>query len=827
MNTFILAAKFLLRDYRAGELRILLLAIIVAVTGTTTVTLFADRLQQTMTLQAAEFLAADLVINSPTPAPPSWLQQAQTLQLQQASAVEFSSMLIENEQMLLASVKAVSSNYPLRGYLKTRTTLDSADSVVQQGPAEGEAWVEARILSALNLQLGDQLSVGEKSFSISRILSYEPDKRGDLYSMSPRVMLNSADLAATQVIQPGSHVHYLTQLAGTPEHILQFKQTLNPKLNPSQKLLDVHEDRPEVGGALQRAERYLSLSSIVVVLIAGVAIAMSARRYTERHFDTCAIMRCLGSTRRTIFTLYSYQLLLLGSIASLIGCILGLLLQLLLFKTLGSLLPAHTAPPSYWALALSFSSGLIILLSFALPPLLRLQNVSALRVLRRDMEPASIQDWLSYGCALLLISLLIWRYTQDLRMTVTIFGGSIVSLLLLSRLILGIFYLLHQALPRLPLHWRLSAQALLQNRRSNVTQIIAFSITFTAMLLSFTVKTDLINDWQQQLPANAPNHFALNIFSDQLAALQQDLSSHTQGESHYYPVVSGRLVQINGDKVQQHVTKDSQGQQATERDLSLTWSMSPPPDNQILDGTWWQEDRPGLVSVEAKLAQNLHIKLHDVLTFTVGNTQFTAEVASLRQVHWETMQPNFYMIFSPSSLNHFAHTFITSFFLPPEQKPHLNTLAKTYPNLTILAVDILLQQFKTVLQQLTAAIDYLFQLALLAGFTVLFAAIYSSLDERIYRGAILRTLGASSKMLTRAHLMEFGLLGAIAGVCASLLSMTLTYALYHFVLHLPYQADLGIYCALPVVSAGFIGGCGYLGLRNVIKHAPLQVLQAL
>lgn len=825
MNELALAWKFLMRDYRAGELRILCIALIVAVTGTTTVTLFADRLQQTMTRQAAEFLAADLVINGSTPTVESWRQQAEALGLQQANAVEFSSVLLENGQMLLASVKAVDPAYPLRGHLKIRPSLDASDSVVKQGPPPDSVWVEARILSALQLKVGDRLTVGEKALTISQLLSYEPDKRGDLYSLSPRVMMNSADLAAANVIQPGSHVHYLYQLAGSTAAILQFKRDLNPKLNPSQKLLDIHQDRPEVGGALERAERYLSLSSIMVVLIAGVAIAMSTRRYSERHFDACAILRCLGCSRKTIISLYLYQILLLGSVASTIGCLLGLGLQQLLFNTLASLLPPQVVAPSLLALSLGFASGLVILLGFALPPIIRLQQVSALRVLRRDLEPVPTQGWLLYGSALLLVSALIWQHTHDVKMTLTLIAGSVVLLLLIGFAINGLFRLLHTALPYLPLIWRLSLQSILQNRGSNIAQILAFSITFMAMLLSFSVKNDLLKDWQQQLPSNAPNHFALNIFANQLTSFQDDLKQNSNSTSHFYPVVSGRLIQINGEKVQQHVTKDSQGERAIERDLSLTWSLAPPVDNNLSAGKWWSADTPGLVSVEQKLAENLHIQLDDTLTFSVGSEQFNAKVTSLRQVHWETMQPNFYMIFSPSSLQQYAHTYLTSFFLPAQQKDQLNSMVKKYPNLTILEVDAILKQFQTILTQLTRAIDYLFALALLAGFSVLFAALFASLDQRLYRGAIMRTLGASSQLLRRTHLLEFALLGGLAGITASLLTLSLSYALYRYVLHLPFHPNLWLYLSVPLAAGLLISLLGYLGLRDIVNKSPLQVLQ--
>lgn len=822
-----LAVKFLLRDYRSGELTLLFIALIIAVTSSTAVSLFANRLQRTMETQAAEFLAADLVITSPTPIPSAWESVVSNLGLKQAQSIEFSSVLMENEQILLAGVKAVTANYPLRGYLKTSATNYASEEKRLQGPEPGTVWVENRVLNALGLQLGDDLHIGEKSLRISQVLTYEPDKRGDLYSLSPRALINAQDLAATQVIQPGSHVHYFWQFAGTPAALAQLKNQLKPQLDPSQKLMDIHEDRPEIGGALQRAERYLGLSSIIIVLISGVTIAMSARRYSERHLDTVAVLRCLGCTQAQILTLYSLQLTLLGLIGSSIGCFLGWLMQRLLMHLLANLLPQQIANPGLLSIVFGFITGIVILLGYALPPLLRLRSVPALRVLRRDLEPMPTSAWLVYGLAIALISVLIWQCTNDLRMTTTLILSGILGLVILFGIVYGLLALLQSSLPKLHIIWHLSLQNLLQERKTSISQILAFSIAIMVMILSFTVKSDLLDDWQQQLPEYAPNHFALNIFPAQRNELQQQISTLTRRESRFYPIVRGRLTEINGIPVQRIVTKDSPGQHATERDLSLTWSNSLPTDNSILSGHWWQDGRTDLVSVEQQLANNMGIKLHDTLTFTLGSEQLKAQVSSLRQVHWETMQPNFYMIFPPGSLDQYPHTFLTSFYLAKEQKNFLNALVKQHPSITILEVDQILAQFKSILTQLSTAINYLFSLGIFAGFTVLFAALSASLDQRRHKSALMRTLGASSALLNKTHLLEFACLGLISGILAVAFAESSTWALYHFVLHLNYQSRFSLWLLIPVVSSGIIALAGYYSLRKVSKTPPMQVLRSL
>jgi putative ABC transport system permease protein len=827
MTRFNLALRLLWRDSRSGELTILILALVIAVTSSTAISLFADRLQRTMATQASEFLAADLVIKGPAPIPGEWPSKATEFNLAQAQTVEFSSVLIEHDELLLASIKAVSSAYPLRGFLKTTASDYSTETIAHDGPEPGTAWVEKRVLSALKVNLGDALTVGDKKLTVSNIITYEPDKRGDFYSFSPRVMINADDLQATGILQPGSRVNYFFQFSGDSKDLAGFRRWVKPQLNPSQRIMDIHEDRPELGSALERAERYLGLSSIVVILISGVAIAMATRRYTERHFNSTAILRCLGCKQNEILWLYGSQFVVLGLLASAIGCVLGWFAQQGLFLLLRSLLPQQVADPGLLAVFFGFIIGMAVLLGFALPPLLRLKKVPPLRVLRRELEPLPSSAWLIYGLAIGIIGVLVWRYTDDLKMTATIVGVGLVALLLLGLLVYALLRFSRRLLPHLGLTWRFGLQGLLKNSRGSVGQILAFCITLVAMVLSFTVRTDLINDWHKQLPANAPNHFALNIFPEQQQSFQQDLQQQQINGSQFYPVVRGRLVAINSTPVQQIVSKDSQGENATQRELSLTWTQELPEDNKITAGSWWQDAQTGKVSVEQKLAKSLKIKLGDQLAFTVGSQQFMATVTSIRELHWDTMKPNFYMIFSPGTLDTFPSTFLTSFYLPENKKEFLNALIKKYPSTTLLEVDLILHQFQTILSQLTEAINYLLYLALMAGFTVLYAAVYATLDSRIHEGALMRTLGANRLFLRKTHVIEFSLLGLISGVLAVIISEAILYALYTHVMHMEYHVNYYLWGLVPLIGILIVGLAGYWGVRNVVNKSPLQVLREL
>jgi putative ABC transport system permease protein len=813
------------RDKRSGELTILFLALLIAVAGSTAISLFTDRLDRTMTEQTAEFLAADMVISSHAVIPQALLDKAKAMNLAQAKTAEFSSVLMENDELLLAGVKAVSTAYPLRGYLKTSTDAYVESVIERKGPEAGTAWVENRVLTALKLTIGDKITVGEKPLVISKLLVYEPDKQGDFYSFSPRLLMNQDDLAATGVIQPGSHVHYFYLFSGEREALIEFKQWVKPQLNLAQRILDVHEDRPEVGSALNRAERYLGLCSIVVIIISGVAIAMATRRYSERHLDATAVLRCLGCRQNDILILYTSQFLLLGLTASLLGCGFGWVMQDMLFKLLRNLLPQNVANPSWLAVFLGVMTGMTVLIGFALPPLLRLKQVSPARVLRRDLSPLPPSAWLVYGLSAALIGVLIWRYTEDLKMTLTLLGAGAGLLAVLGTLIYFLLVLLGRFFSGSRLNMRFGLEGLIRHRQAAMSQILAFSITLVAMSLSFIVRNDLLEDWRQQLPEHAPNHFALNIFPDQLAQIHQDFQAEGIQGSRFYPVVRGRLIEINAVPVQKVVSKDSQGESATHRELSLTWSENLPEDNKIVDGQWWNGQQQGLVSVEQKLAESLKIKVGDHLLFIVGGQRLEAAVSNIRSLHWDTMKPNFYMIFSPETLANYPSTYLTSFYLPEHKKNYLNRFVKAYPAVSVLDVDVILKQIKTVVTQLTQAINYLLNFALLAGFTVLFSAIYASLDNRIYESALLRTFGAKRALLRKMHLMEFTLLGLVSGIIAVLMTEGLLYALYTKVIHMEYHPAWIIWFVLPLSGAFSVGLAGAWGLRKVAKIPPLRVLR--
>ena len=823
---FALAARQLLRDLRASELRVLFGAVLIAVAASTAIGYFGARLNGAMLLRASEFLGADLVFSGSAPASAEQLAPGHALGLDHARVVEFSSVIATDLGIQLASVKAADSAYPLRGELRGAAEPYGVESP-GAGPQPGEAWAEARLFAALELEVGDSIEVGEKPLRLTRVLTHEPDRTGDFYSLTPRVLMHLDDLDATGVVQPGSRVRYRELWSGAPAALEAYRQALEGQLQPNQRLQDVRDENRQIGGALERAEQYLNLASLAAILLAGVAVALSANRFAVRRFDASALLRCLGLSRREALGLYALQLLMLGVAASAVGVLLGWLAQLGLFRLLAGLLPSDIPPGGVLPALAGTATGLLALAGFALPPLAALGRVPPLRVLRSDVQPLPPGAWLVYGSALLALGVIMWRLSLDLTLTLALLIGGLVAALVLGGLLLTVLTGLRRLLRNAALPWRLGLGQLLRHPLAAVGQALAFGLILLAMALVALLRSELLDTWQAQLPEDAPNHFALNILPDDRQAFAEHLQALHATAAPLYPVLPGRLITINDQPVREVVSKDSQGERAIRRDLSLTWAAELPDDNQLLFGDWWPQqeagDLPG-VSVESELAESLKVTLGDRLRFNIAGSEHEARVTSLRQVNWDSFRPNFYMIFEPGSLQNLPATYLTSFHLPAGQERELVALARAFPSVTLLQVDALLAQLRSILGQVTLAVEYVLLFVLAAGLVVLAAGLQATLDERIRQGALLRAIGASRRLLVRARRSEFALLGAASGLLAALGCELSSALLYRFVFDLDWQPHLWL-LALPLLGALLVGTAGVLGTRRALNASPLQVLR--
>jgi len=827
LHHFRLALRLLARDWRAGELRILAAAVVIAVGAVTAIGFFNDRLNRAMTYQSADLLGADLQLRGSQPVPAEWRQAATERNLRQTTTLEFTSVVVRGDKLQLASVMAAGPGFPLRGALRTAPALYAPDEKISQPPAPGTVWAEPRVLQALGLEIGARIQIGNAKLTVTRVLTYEPGRAGRFFAFAPRVLMREDDVPRTGVIQPGSRVNYGYLFSGADADLTRFKDWLTPRLSPHHRLLDVRDETSSIGRALARAERYLGLTSLLAVILAGVAIAMGARRYGERHYDVSAMLRCLGATQRDVVALFLPQFLMLGLAASALGCALGWLAQETIFYLLKELRPAGLPPAGVTPVAFGLLAGLVTLAGFALPPLLRLKRVSPLRVLRRELAPLPPAAWAVYGSAAAAVLVLAWRFTGDLLLTAAVLAGSLAAtaaLAIFAGVLLTVSRRLHR---RVGVAWRFGLNNLWRRTRTSIGQILAFGLALMAMAVIALLRTDLLTTWQTQLPPDTPNHFAFNILPQDVGGVQRFFATKQIKTTALYPMVRGRLTEINGKPVTQAVTKEESDNNALRRELNLSWADTVPPDNRLTRGAWWDASGTGnRVSVEEKLANKLGIGLDDELTFSIAGETLPARVASIRTVQWDSFHPNFYMIFQPGALAPYPATYLTSFHLAPDQKPLLTTLVRAFPSVTVLEMDQILAQVRVILAQVTAAVELVLTFVLAAGFAVLFAALAASLDERFYEGALLRTLGANRRQLRAAHLAEFVVLGVLAGLLAAIGTELIAYVLYTRAFDLEYSFKWPVWLAAPLAGGALIGLVGFFGTRRVVNQSPLTVLRA-
>lgn len=827
---FKLASKQLWRERRTSELRILFFALMIAVASSSTIGHFAERLQGAMQLSASEFLAADLVLSSSEKPSAEQLAVVHNDTLSSSQTVQFASMLATDTDLQLASVKAVDNHYPLRGELRSREQLE-AEELSGGRPQPGEVWLDLELITRLELQIGDSIEIGSATFNVARILTYEPDRAGNLLSFTPRAMINFADLAATDILQPGSRVSYRQLWSGDAQALEVLRADLEKTLLAHQRIEGLADGNQQVSSALERAASYLNLASLAAILLAGVAVALSANRFARQRFDQAALLRCFGLSRRHTLWIFSMQLLQLTLLASLLGTLIGWLAQFVLFELLADLLPDDIPAGSWKPFIAGITTSIVMLAGFALPPLIALGRIAPLRVLRRDLIPAAPSTWLLYGMVFIALAVLMWQLNLDMRLTsALLLGGGLAAALLGTALYFALksirFWLAKRSLA-----WRLSLGHLLRYPLNSVGQIMAFALILLSMALIVLLRSELLDNWQAQLPEQAPNHFAINILPSQQADFSSALNAISDNTAPLYPVILGRLTEINGQPATELIDPDARVMRTLQRDLNLTWTEQLPINNEVIKGDWWAESKSSAansntypISLESDLAQQLGVTVGDQLTFHIAGTDYPAQISSLRSVDWNSMQPNFFVIFDPQQMHNVAHTWMTSFYLPENAEQQRIDLSKAFPSVSILQVDAVLRQLRDILAQVTLAIEMILLFVLAAGISVLIAGLHSTLAERVQQGALIRALGASRKLLLQSQRNEFALIGACSGLLAWLGCEISSYILYRFVFNLAWQPHLWL-ISLPILGALLITTVGMLGTRQVLNSSPLQILR--
>jgi putative ABC transport system permease protein len=822
-----LGLRMLGREWRSGELGVLLLALTVAVGALTGVGFLVNRISQSVALQANEVLAADLRLEASSAPDERYAREAERRSLRTARTTSLLSVVFSGDQNQLANLRAVSDAYPLRGSIGVSTTVFGTAQLRATGPRPGEVWPDSKVLAALGIKVGDTVSLGARSFRVSQVLISRPDQGGGFGELAPSLLVNLADLPATRLLQPGSRASHALLFAGEREAIAEFKLWLGRERERGERLRDVREASPQIQSAIDRAGRFLSLASLVAVLLCAITVAMSARRYVKRHLDSVALLKTLGASSNFTLTLSLVQLLLIALAAALLGAAFGYLVQTWLVQALQGLLRADLPPPDLVPLALGFLTAVSLLAGFALPLLLQLSRVPAIRVLRRDMGPPPPAVWLAFGPAIAAVTFLVHWVVRDWTFFLIFVAGLALFIVVLA----GAGALLVKCAAALRgtvgVSWRYGVANLSRRRAESIVQIVAFGLGIMILLLLAVVRNDLLSDWRKSLPADLPNFFFINIPPDQREQFFDYLDTEGAKTARALPTIRARLTALNGQPVETMEFDDPRGEGYSRRDQNITWQAELGDDNRIVAGRWWSETDHGkpLVSIADEYQQGLGLKIGDRMTFDVAGETIEAQVASVRQIKWDSFQPNFFLVFPPGLLDDLAGTWMTSAYLKPADGRVIAELVRRFPSVSVFDLDDLLSQVRSVIDKAVFAVQSVFVFTLFAGLTVLLAAVQATRDERRYESAMLRTLGASRATVTRGILAEFTALGLLSGLLAATGASIAGYVLAHRVLQVPYAFDLTIWVTGLLGGATLVAFSGWLATRSVLRQPPASSLR--
>ncbi len=821
-----LATRLLVRDWRAGETVILVMALVVAVAAMSAVGLFTNRVRQAMTQQAGEILAADLRLESDSPLSPDFERLAIENEMQTAEVAHFRSVILFNEASALADVRGVTEGYPLRGEVRIADELAGTPYVASGVPPVGEVWAEPGLLARLGADVGDRLDIGNLTLRVSQTLEFRPDEGWRFMEIAPSILLNLEDLVNTGLIQPGSIIEYERLFAGSPPQVDRFRRLLEPMIGIDQELDDVRDGRPEVRRSVVQAERFLVLSALVSVLLGGVAVAMAARRFLARHLDSVALMKCVGARHWDVLRLTLTQLFLLALAAGVVGSVLGYLTQYGLTTLLDDLIEAQLPPPTLQGAVIGPITALAVAVGFALPPLLQLRSVPPARVLRHDLEPPSLGYTVVYGVAAAAVTAMMYWLFRDLELIVYVLGGSIATFAALY----GAGRLLVKGLQRfrgrVGVAWRYGIANVARRGRESSVQVVAFGIGLMVLLLLTVVRTELMSTWQNALPEVAPNHFLINIQPDERATVEEILASHGIESPVFTPLVRARISHVNGVPLGEYQARDERAEDELRDDLNLTWSADLMPGNEIVAGEWWGPgDATPQMSLEAEELDDMGLEIGDQLTYSITGQEITVTITSTRRISWDTFTPNFFMVLNPGVLDNAPQTFVTSFFVEPEQRVASLDLSEALPSVSVIDIGAVLDQVRRAMARAALAVQYVFLFTFAAGIMVLLAAIQSTRDERMYESAVLRTLGAGRSVVLQGVAAEFTALGLLAGTLGAFGAGLVGYLVADRLFELEYLPGPTLWLSGLVVGGIVVGISGTLAARSVVNEPPVSTLR--
>ncbi|WP_323939423.1 ABC transporter permease [Aeromonas hydrophila] len=804
MSQWRLGFKLLRREGFNGELRWFVLALALSVACVLSVALVADRLDAGLKASGRDFIGADRVLRSATPAPAAWLEQAAKTGLAVQTTVSFNSMLFHGDALQLASIRAVPEDFPFYGKLELSP---------QRAPAPGEIWLSARVMQLLAAKPGDALEVGNTVLKVAGVLGQEPDQGFSPFLLAPRALIHSADVEATGALLPGSRQQWRYLFKGTREQVADYERWLKPRLKAGQKLIKPDDQGSQVGRSLANAERFFRLASLAGVLLGALAMGIAVRHFAERQTNMVALLKTLGASRRSLWQLMGTLLLSLTLVGALLGLVAGSAMQWLTLHLLGNLLPADLPPPSWRPFALGLAVAFFITLLLAFVPFLRLLKVPPLRVLRRELE-AGIPPWLALPVALLGLFGLVWAFTADATLALGLIGG--------MGLLMGLLALIASLLLRLgrrvqgPHALRLAISHLSRERGSGLFQLAGFALALMLFGLLWAARVDLLGEFSARLPADAPNRFLVNVADGEREGILADLRQAGAVTSDFYPMVRGRLVSIASEAVRD---TDEDGREGVNRELNFTTTATLPPDNTLTAGRWL--DGPGQVSVDKDLAKRLDIALGDTLGFTIEGRSFKAQVTSLRAIKWDNMRPNFYMIFSPDVLAPFSQTWLGSYRLPEQGRVAEVELIRRHPTVSLIDVDDLIVRLTAVSDQVSRALGLMLGLVTVAALLVLLTQTQASMAHRRRELLLMRTLGAGSELLRKMLRWELVASGLLAGLCAAMVVELCSLGLQWWWFEGQWQFHWAIWIGLPLLGAVLVTLAGQ-GMQRQLLAGTLS-----
>ncbi|ASP49888.1 ABC transporter permease [Cognaticolwellia beringensis] len=845
---FTQSLRLLHHELRRGELTIIFLAIVLAVATVFSLTGFSGQIKHAIVANSTNTIGADRVLRMSSEVDQSIIEKSQSLAIKSARKIETESMAFAGDNMLLSELDAVSETYPLRGELRVKTSLLQTESMVVNAPKQGSVWVEPSVLSRLDVNIGDIIDIGMAPLTIAGIVTDIPDRSYRAFIAGPTVILNIADMPKTELIQPGSRITYKYLFAGESDAIETFETWIKPQINESQRWYDAKAAQNRLSRILDTAEKFLSLASMLGIVLAAVAVAVASRRYGQRHQSTVSIFKALGASVSHVRKLYCLHWTLLSCLSIATGLVVGYGLLLLGVNAIASYLSLADAPLTFVPFLTAIFTGLLCAIAFAIHPIMTLVQSSPLNVIRGFSQDKVARFGWHQLPPILALFLLLFIFSQDLVMSAALLlGGVVVSfiLLLLGR---GLMSAGRSVGTKAGKSWHLALANLKRRASENSVQLVSFTIAIKLLLLITVMKSSILSEWEQQFPEDTPNHYLINITQNQIDPLKAFVEDNNIANQGFYHVYRGRLSAINGiktvdeDKEERQASNDEkvvsdkkqksdkskqqESRQGMGRELGLTWRDEIPEENDIISGHWWQVgDEKPQVSVESNIAERLEINLGDELTFTLGSDEFTVPVTSIRKVNWQSRQLNFIMVFNESVLEKFPTTSISAWSILDKDRDLVYRFLANFPTITVMDFAAIMAQLNSIIEQVTVAIQLILILVVLAGSLVLIAQVQASMEERERELAILRTLGAKGSLLRNSVLYEFVALGAIAGLMASVGMEIAVYILQSQVFNMPGSFHFQYWLVGIGAGAFFVGAIGMLSCWRLLKLSSVTLIR--